>query len=281
MLLRVKLVRCVLSVHAPIPIAVSTYQLWDGALRRAPGRAPPGRGTPRTAPAAPRRGPASAAPRDARPQLRRAFVPPRAARCPRPARAALPSSTSAKCWSLDAALRGSTSPPGPQPCPGRGHPAASPPGRGAARGPAPGRKRGKLGVSAGRRRTPLGFVQVAASPRFGLGVGSRGGGDTETPALLAMVLGESCSGCSLLPQLQWESRGEDPVPEGAERLCPVRGSKGTAEKLPPAKGSHQIASLLGAPLKGRTWSPELLIAGTKKRGACGELDSSPAQWVDS
>ncbi|RMC00554.1 hypothetical protein DUI87_23170 [Hirundo rustica rustica] len=39
----------------------------------------------------------------------------------------------------------------------------------------------------------------------------------------------------------------------------------------PIKGSHQIASLLGVPLKPRTWSPELLTAGAKKRGACGEL----------
>ncbi|XP_077036675.1 uncharacterized protein LOC143694392 [Agelaius phoeniceus] len=167
-------------------------------------------------------------------------------------------------------------PAGTAPLPGRGRrrracPAAVLRGAGAAR------KRGKLGVSAGRRRTLLGFAQVAASPRFGLGVGSLGGGDAESRALLAMVLGECSAGCSLLPQLQRETRGEDPVPQRAQQLCPVRGNRGTAEKLPPAGGSHQIASLLGAPLKPRTWSPKLMIAGAKKRGACGELDSAPAQ----
>lgn len=244
MLLRVKLVRCALSVHALIPIAAPTYQLSAGALRRAPGRA----ALPPAAHTAPHRRlhggafvpPGARSGGFALTHLRQALIPGRGS----PAR------------------RDRESGIGTAPCPGRatGTEPARPPA-----GPRPGGERGKL-----RGGPSSVLVQVAASPRFGLGVGDRGGGDTESRALRAMGSRSRAGrrGASIPSLREHSSRARSEA--AGERQ----------EKLPPVKGSHQIASRLGAPLKAQSRSPKLLVAGCKS----GVLVESwtlgqPSEWT--
>ncbi|XP_064516129.1 atherin-like [Pseudopipra pipra] len=224
MLLRVKLVRCVLSVDALIPTAASTYQLYRRCAeppRRAPLRA-------RHAPHRQRRGGARPPPppRDARPRRLCAFVPPGAARsplcpplgrvCPPPP---LPNAypgprrCAAPPARRDRATAPAFAPAGP--------PAAEPAWPRRCAGLGAGKKAKKVGRERGSAAdTPavssfprcLPFLASALRAATAVGVG------TETRGFLAMVLGGSCRGCtprSLLSEPQGESRGEEPVPEGA------------------------------------------------------------------
>lgn len=163
------------------------------------------------------------------------------------------------------ATRGSLGRLCPHPPPPGAHPRPrlpSPPGPGIGdRGPRP-RHRARppaRGAQAGRgarkvaRQTLLGLVQVAASPRFGLGVGERGGGDTESRALRATGSRSRAGrrGASIPSLREHSSRARSQA--AGERQ----------EKLPPAKGSHQIASRLGAPLKAQTGAPSCWLLDVK------------------
>ncbi|XP_074398247.1 uncharacterized protein LOC141729245 [Zonotrichia albicollis] len=221
------------------------------ALRGAPGRAAPGA---RHAPHR-RRGPG--------PRLPAAFVPRSGGLALiRLRRALIPGRGAARLQQ----------PPGPRPCPA-GPPPPSAPGRGAAR-------QGRAGSWAlARGGADLPRLCPGASLRpWGGQPRPRGRGDPSPPGHGAREVNR---GLLPPPAAAAGDEGRGSRPAGSPAAVPSQRQQGTAGKLPPAGGSHQIASLLGAPLKPRTWSPKLLIAGAEKRGACGELDSSrqPSEWT--
>lgn len=273
MLLLVKLVRCVVCVHALIPTAASTYQLYHREPRENLLQSSPP-GAPSTAPAAGEEdGSSPAVPRG------------RAAAAPRPLcaspglRAALRVLSSGQV-SSPPPPRSAHPTPRPRRWPCRGRPPQVPPGRGAARGRTPGGKRGKLG---GERGSAAGRPPPSTRwlPRLiaGVGAAAGAGGGTGRQALMAMVLGGCCWGCTPCPLLS-AARGEgwgasSGEQEGKRAACRVRGSRGRGEKGTPSRSRvlpNLPKSSWGTP-KPQTCSSKLLVAGSRMGRACGgELD---------
>lgn len=235
-----------MCVHALIPTAASTYQLYRRELRKNPSQSSPPPAA-RTAPAAARRAACpQPPPRDARPQRRGSFVPPRG--CAEPFQPDCPP------------------PPPPRAYPGPRLSAAPPARRGCTPAPAPAR-RGVLAAAALRgggsrsrqgsaeswagsadrqRDTPTSTI-TGGSPALVQGPQPRQEG-ADRGALLAIVLGECLWGCAPCPsslQLHRGVRGDEPAPEGrrGEELHAESGIAGERQKKgpPPTTASHQIS----------------------------------------